>query len=49
MLKVGAKRRRTQTQIKQEKEEAQLKEADIAAKLARLEQMDQELQALKQQ
>ena len=48
MLKVGSKRRRTQTQIKQEKEEALLKQVDIATKLARLDQMEQELQAIKQ-
>ena len=36
MLKVGSKRRRTVAQIKQENEEAELRQQDTAAKLAEL-------------
>ena len=36
MLKIGSKRRRTRTEIEEEKEEARLKQLDIEAKLAKL-------------
>ena len=39
MLKIGSKRRRTKTEIEEEKEEARLREVDIQEKLAMLAQM----------
>jgi hypothetical protein len=36
MLKVGSKRRRTKTQIEEEKEEARAKQTDVETKLASL-------------
>ena len=45
MLRVGQKRRRTQKQIEQDKEEAELKQADIDARLAQLKQMHQQASA----
>ena len=43
MLKVGSKRRRTQAQVKADKEEALLKEQDTQQKLARLAEAEQKL------
>ena len=44
MLKAGIKRRRTQAQVKADKEEALLREQDIEAKLARLAEAEAKLQ-----
>ena len=41
MLKIGTKRRRTQAQIKAEKEEARLREQDLQEKLARMAELQQ--------
>ena len=43
MLKTGSKRRRTQTQIKAEKEEARLREEDIQETLARYAEAQQKM------
>ena len=43
MLKVGSKRRRTQAQVKADKEEAEIRELDIQAKLARLAEAEEKL------
>jgi hypothetical protein len=49
MLKVGSKRRRTQTQIEEEKQEAMVKQIDVEAKLASLAAMQEEVARLKVQ
>ena len=49
MLRVGQKRRRTQKQIEQDKEEAELKQADIDAKLAKTARLEAQLQQMQQQ
>ena len=46
MLKIGSKRRRTTTQIEDEKEEARLKQADVEAKLASMAAMQEEVARL---
>ena len=47
MLKAGSKRRRTKAEIEEEKKQAELKEADIQAKLASLATMQAEVTKLK--
>ena len=47
MLKIGSKRRRTRTEIEEEKEEARLRELDIQEKLAALAQMQVDFADLK--
>jgi hypothetical protein len=47
MLKIGSKRRRTKTEIEEEKKEAELKQADIEAKLASLAAAMEEVARLK--
>ena len=42
MLKVGTKRRRTKAQVKAEKEEAELREQELQARLARLAEAEAE-------
>ena len=49
MLKTSSKRRRTLAQIKAEKEAAEQKEADIQAKLAMVEELQHQVQALQQE
>jgi flagellar biosynthesis GTPase FlhF len=49
MLKVSSKRRRTLNQIKLEKEAAAQKEADTQAKLAMVEELQQQVMALQQE
>ena len=49
MLKTSSKRRRTMAQIKAEKEAAAQKEAEIEAKLAMVEQLQHQVQALQQE
>ena len=49
MLKIGSKRRRTLAQIKADKEAAAQKDADITTKLAMLDELQQQVQALQQQ
>jgi len=46
VLKIGAKRRRTKGEISAEKEEAQLKQETIAAKLEQYEVMKAKAEAL---
>ena len=48
MLKVGSKRRRTQAQVKADKEEALIREQDIQVKMARLAEAEQKLQKFDQ-
>ena len=43
MLKIGSKRRRTQAQVKADKEEAMLREQDIQDRLARLQEVEAKL------
>ena len=47
LLKIGSKRRRTQAEIKQEKEEVALREQDLQEKLALAEKMAAEFQEVK--
>ena len=47
LLKIGSKRRRTQAEIKQEKEETALREQDLQEKLAMAEKMASEFQEIK--
>ena len=47
MLKVGSKRRRTKTEIEEEKKEAELKQAAIEDKLASYAAMEEEVARLK--
>ena len=49
MLRVGQKRRRTTGEIKQQKEEARLKQADIEAKLQQFEELKQNQSDLQQE
>ena len=49
MLKVSSKRRRTLAQIKADKEAAAQREADIEAKLAMVEQLQQQVVALQRE
>ena len=48
MLKVGVKRRRTKTQIDQDKEEAELRERAVNASLLENEQLKQQVEQMKQ-
>ena len=49
MLKVGSKRRRTQTQIEEEKQEVMVKQIDVETKLASFEAMKEDVARLKVQ
>ena len=49
MLKVSSKRRRTLAQIKADKEAAAQKEAEIEAKLAMVEQLQQQVLTLQRE
>ena len=49
MLKVSSKRRRTLAQIKADKEAAAQREADIEAKLAMVEQLQQQVLTLQRE
>ena len=49
MLKMSSKRRRTQAQIKAEKQAAQQKEAEALAKQAEVEQLKQQVLQLQQE
>jgi hypothetical protein len=46
MLKAGSKRRRTTNEIKEEKEEARLRQTDVETKLASLAAMQEEVARL---
>ena len=46
MLKIGSKRRRTQEEIKNEKEESMLKEQSIQDKMAQWDALQQRIQEL---
>jgi len=46
MLKIGSKRRRTQEEIKNEKEESMLKEQSIQDKIAQWDALQQRIQEL---
>ena len=48
-MKVGAKRRRTKQEIKQEKLEEDRKNREIVEKMGQIEQMEQQILHLKQQ
>ena len=47
MLKAGSKRRRTKAEIEEEKKQAELKEAEVQAKLASLVKAEEEIAKLK--
>ena len=49
MLKAGIKRRRTQQQIKDQKQEETLRQQSIEAKLAQFDQLKQQYNAMKQE
>ena len=49
MLKAGIKRRRTQQEIQEEKEELELREQDTQAKLAQFEELQRKYNEAKQE